>query len=131
MKTSFMLAAIIITAGFITGCSSVPKHYNMTGNWKYTFEEAGKNEVQDGSMTLAQNSYNLNGKCNDASGEYYITGTISQNSPTFTIEGKRNDNKRTFRLTGTLSSDENFEGTYTTDQNTSGTIKGNKAPTTN
>jgi len=36
-----------IAAGFITACVSVPKHHNLTGTWKYTFEETGKSEVHD------------------------------------------------------------------------------------
>lgn len=126
MKKSILLAAVIIAAGSIAGCSSVPKHYNMTGNWKYTFEETGRDGVQNGTMTIAQESYRLKGKANDAFGEFEISGSISEIAPTFLIEGKRNDYKRSFRLNGTLSSDDQFEGTYTTDQKTSGTMKGTK-----
>lgn len=126
MKKSILLAVVIIATGFITGCSSVPKHYNMTGTWKYNFEETGKDGVQTGSMTIAQESYNLRGTANDYFGEFNISGSISETSPTFLIEGRRNDGKRSFRLNGTLSSDDQFEGTYTTDQKTSGTIKGTK-----
>ena len=126
MKKTIMLAFAIIAAGLISGCASVPKHYNMTGNWRYTFEEKGGSEVQNGTMTIAQESYKLKGKCNDASGEFELTGSISENDSKFVIEGKRNDYKRSFRLNGTLSSDNKFEGTYTTDQNTSGTMKGNR-----
>lgn len=126
MKKSLSLAAVIIVAGFLSGCATAPKHYNMTGNWKYTFEETGKSDVQNGTMTLSQDAFTLRGMSNDATGEFQLRGTISENSPTFTIEGKRNDYKRTFHLTGKLSSDNRFEGTFTTDQNTSGTMEGVK-----
>ncbi|OGV48019.1 MAG: hypothetical protein A2X49_13345 [Lentisphaerae bacterium GWF2_52_8] len=126
MKKLIMLAVATIAIGLIAGCTSSPKHYNMTGSWKYTFEESGKSEVQNGSMTIAQESYKLRGKCNDSFGEFDISGTIAETNPTFLIEGKRNDGKRSFRLNGLLSSDDKFEGTYTTDQNTSGTMKGKK-----
>jgi len=121
-----MFAAAIVAAGFITGCSSVPKHCNMTGPWNYKFEEAGKSDEQSGSMTLMQDDYKLNGKCIDAFGEFELSGAVSENSPNFALQGKRPDGKRNFRLSGTLSSENEFEGTYTTDQNTSGTITGNR-----
>ena len=124
MKKSIMLAMLVIAIGFITGCSWGPKHYNMTGTWKYTFQETGTSEVQNGSMTIAQDSYMLRGKSNDAYGEFELSGSLSENNPTFMIAGKRNDYKRNFSLNGTLSADNKFEGTYTTDQNTSGTMKG-------
>ncbi|MFA6101804.1 MAG: hypothetical protein WCV67_01845 [Victivallaceae bacterium] len=126
MKKSIMLAAAVIVAGFITGCSSVPKHCNMTGAWNYKFEEKGRSGVQTGTMAIAQESYNLTGKCNDAFGEFQLSGTIAENGPKFTIDGKRNDDKRNFHLNGSLCSDNEFEGTYTTDQNTSGTMKGTR-----
>jgi len=127
MNKSIMLAIAVIATGFLAGCASVPKHYNMTGTWKYTFEEAGKNGVvQDGSMTITQESYRLQGKANDSFGEFKLSGSISENGPKFMIEGERIDYKRSFRLNGTLSPDNKFEGTYTTDQNTSGTMKGSR-----
>jgi len=127
MRKSIIFAVAIIAAGFMAGCTSVPKHYNMTGNWKYTFEEVGRSGVQNGTMTIAQESYTLRGKANDAFGTFELSGSISENSPTFMIEGTRSDYKRSFRLTGTLSADNEFKGTYTTNQNTSGTMKGHKA----
>lgn len=125
MRNSIMLA-MVVAAGFIAGCSSLPTHHNMTGTWKYTFEETGKSEVQNGSMTITQDSYALSGKSNDAFGEFNLTGTINENSPKFMLEGNRVDNKRDFHLSGTLSSDNEFEGTYTTNQNTSGTMTGTR-----
>ncbi|HCE46049.1 MAG TPA: hypothetical protein DET40_21090 [Lentisphaeria bacterium] len=121
-----MLAVAIIAVGIFAGCSSVPKHDNMTGDWKYTFEETGKDGVHNGTMTIAQESYKLKGKCNDASGEFELSGSISENGPKFMIDGRRNDNKRNFHLNAALLSHNEFEGTYTTDQNTTGTMKGNR-----
>ena len=126
MKKSIMFTLAIIVAGFITGCSSVPTHCNTTGIWKYKFEENGRSGVQEGTMTIAQESYVLKGKCNDAFGEFNITGTMSENSPKFIIDGIRNDDKRSFRLNASLCSDNEFEGTYTTNQNTSGTMTGKR-----
>jgi hypothetical protein len=126
MKKSIILAFGLVIAGLLSGCASVPKHYNMTGNWRYTFEEKGGNEVQNGTMSIYQDGYKLRGQANDAFGEFNLQGSISENGPKFTIEGKRNDYKRSFRLNGTLASDNKFEGTYTTDQNTSGTMKGER-----
>ena len=128
MKKSIMIAAMIIATGFITGCSSVPKNSNMTGDWKYTFEETGRSGVQNGTMTIAQDSYTLSGKCNDVFGEFKLSGSISENGPKFIIDGTRNDGTRSFHLNGSLHSDNEFEGTYSTNQNTSGTMKGNKIP---
>jgi len=126
MKKSLLFAAAIIAAGFLVGCASFPKHQNLTGTWTYTFEETGKDGVQNGSMTIAQESYTLRGQCNDAFGEFELTGTLSETGPKFMIDGRRNDGKRSFHLSGELSSDNEFEGTYTTDQNTSGTMKGKR-----
>ena len=126
MKKTIILAVMVIATGIIAGCSSLPERYNMTGTWKYTFEETGKSVVQDGSMTLAQESYKLKGKCSDAFGEFDLTGTITEQSTKFMIDGRRNDGKRNFHLTATMSSDNEFEGTYTTNQNTSGTMKGKR-----
>ena len=127
MKKIIMLAvAAIIAIGFFSGCASVSKHANMTGTWKYTFEETGKDGVKDGTMTIAQESYKLKGKCNDALGEFELSGNISENGPKFMLDGKRNDFKRNFHLTAVLSTDNTFEGTYTTDQSTAGTMKGNR-----
>ncbi len=127
MRNSIMLAVVILATGFIVGCSSVPQHQNMSGNWNYTFEETGRDGVQNGTMTIAQESYKLKGKCNDAFGEFDLSGTISENGPKFTIDGRRNDNKRNFHLEGSLSSNKEFKGTYTTDQNTSGMMKGSRS----
>ncbi|HBA72427.1 MAG TPA: hypothetical protein DCZ63_09665 [Geobacter sp.] len=101
----------------------------MTGSWKYSFEETGRDGVHNGTMTIAQESYKLNGKCNDAFGEFALSGSISENGPKFMIDGKRNDFKRNFHLNGALLSHDEFEGTFTTDQNTSGTMKGNRVVT--
>ena len=127
MKKLIMLAVVaVIAAGFFAACASVPKHSNMTGSWKYTFDETGRDGVQNGTMTIAQESYRLSGKCNDAFGEFELKGSISENGPKFMIDGQRNDSKRNFHLSGVLSCDNEFEGTYTTDQNTSGTMKGKR-----
>ena len=126
-KLIMFVMAAMAAIGFIVGCASVPKHCNMTGSWKYTFEENGRDGVQNGTMTIAQESHKLKGKCNDAFGEFELSGSISENGPKFMIDGKRNDFKRNFHFTGVLSTDNEFEGTYTTDQNTSGTMKGSRA----
>ena len=121
-----MLAVVIIAVGYFTGCTSVPKHDNMTGDWKYTFEETGRDGVQNGTMTIVQESYRLKGKCNDAFGEFELSGSISENGPKFMIDGRRVDNTRSFHFNGSLLSHNEFEGTYTTNQNTSGTMKGSR-----
>ena len=126
MKKLIMFIAIATVIGVIAGCVSSSKHYNMTGSWKYTFEETGKSGVQTGSMTLVQVGYSLSGTSNDSYGEFLVNGVVAENSSTFTIDGKRNDLKRSYHLTGILTSDDKFEGSYTTDQNTSGTMKGSK-----
>ena len=120
-----MLSIAVIAFGLLVGCSSVPKHYNMTGTWQYSFEETGKDGVQTGSMRITQDGYKLSGKCSDAFGEFNLSGSLTENSPKFMIAGKRNDYKRNFSLSGTLA-DDKFEGTYTTDQNSSGTMKGSR-----
>lgn len=124
MKKTIMLTVVTLILGLIAGCSSVPEHYNMTGTWKYTFEEKGKSETQTGSMVLVQDAYKLTGKAYDAFGEFDLSGSLSAIDSTFMIDGKRIDGKRSFRLNGSsLNSDNKLDGTYTTDQNTSGTLE--------
>ncbi len=118
-----MLAALTIIFGLFAGCSSISENCNLTGSWKYTFEENDKDTTETGSMVLAQDSYKLSGKANDAFGEFILSGTNVAGSPSLIIDGVRNDGNRTFHITGTLTSDNQFEGTYTTNQNTAGTIE--------
>ena len=127
MKKSIMLALVTIILGLMVGCSSVPPHYNMTGTWKYTFTENGKNEAQAGSMVLAQESYKVTGKAYQSFGEFELRGSISEKDSTFMIDGKRIDGKRSFRLNGSLNSDHEFECTYTTDENISGKLEAARA----
>lgn len=129
MRKVIMFAAAIIVAGFMTGCSSVPKHCNMTGVWKYEFEENGRSGEQNGTMTLAQDSYTLKGKCIDGFGEFDVTGSVTEDDSKFVIDGKRIDGKRSFHLNGTLRTDNEFNSTYSTDQNTSGTLTGTRVVT--
>jgi hypothetical protein len=124
MKKITMLAMLLTLAGFISGCASTPKQCNLSGSWNYTFEETGRDGVQTGSMKLVQESYVLSGESHDSFGEFIVTGVVD--NPKFTIDGKRNDGKRSYRLNATLIGDNEFEGVYTTDQNTSGTIKGSR-----
>jgi hypothetical protein len=123
MKKIIMLTVVTIIIGLIVGCSSVPPHYNMTGTWKCTFTETGKSEAQTGSMVLVQKSYKVTGKSYDSFGEFELLGSISAEDSTFMVDGKRNDGKRSFRLNGSLNSDNEFKGTYTTDENISGTLE--------
>jgi hypothetical protein len=124
MKKIAILAMMLALTGFISGCASAPKQCNLSGAWNYTFEETGRTGVQTGSMKLVQESYALSGESSDSFGTFIITGAVD--GPKFTIDGKRNDGKRSYRLNATLIDDNEFEGVYTTDQNTSGTMKGSR-----
>jgi len=124
MKKITMLAMLLAIAGFISGCTSVPKQCNLSGTWDYTFEETGRVGVQTGSMKLVQKGYALSGESNDAFGAFTVTGVVD--SSKFTIDGRRYDGKRNYRLNATLTGDNEFEGVYTTDQNTSGTMTGTR-----
>ena len=126
MKKSIMLALVALFIGLLAGCASVPNNCNLTGTWKYTFEESGKDETQTGLMTLTQDQYTLKGKANDAFGEFNLTGSNIAGTPNISIEGVRIDNKRTFNFSGKLTTENEFEGTYTTNQNTSGTLEANR-----
>lgn len=124
MKKITILAMLLAITGFISGCTSAPKQCNLSGTWNYTFEETGRDGVQTGSMKLVQQNYALTGDSNDAFGEFAVTGVVE--SSKFTLNGKRNDGKRSYRLNATLINDNEFDGVYTTDQNTSGTMKGHR-----
>jgi hypothetical protein len=127
MKKAIVLIAVTVLAGLFAGCSSVPQHCNMTGTWSYTFEETGRDGKQTGSMKVTQEGYKLSGKCNDAFGEFDLTGNTDEIGPKFVMDGKRNDGKRNFHLIASLKNDNEFDGTYTTDQNTSGTLKATRS----
>ena len=126
MKKSILTAVAILGVVILSGCASQPRHANLTGAWNYTFEESGKSVTQTGSMTIAQNQYDLSGKAIDAFGEFSLSGLIDANSSKFILNGMRNDNKRTFKMDAVLSDENTFSGTYITDQNTSGSIKGSR-----
>lgn len=122
MKKSIMFSLIALAICILAGCSSVSNNLNLSGTWNYTFKEFGKDQVQTGSMTIMQDSYKLTGKANDSFGEFQLTGTYIPGSPSLVLDGIRNDKTRTFHFVGKLSSDNEFDGTYTTNQNTSGTL---------
>lgn len=126
MKKIIMIIMAFAAIGFLAGCTSISKHYNMTGTWKYTLEETGRNEVQNGSMTIIQEAFRLRGTANDAFGEFALSGTIAENGLSFAIDGRKNTGKREFHLSGILENADTFEGTFTTDQNTSGKMKGTR-----
>ena len=123
MKKLLMLAAVISLGCFWAGCTSVPNYCNLSGSWNYTFEETGRDGIQTGSMTLVQDGFQLSGKANDSFGEFTVTGNITVGGTKLVINGKRNDGRRNFQLSAALRGENTFEGTYTTDQNTSGTLK--------
>lgn len=126
MKKSIMLAAVAVIIGLFAGCSSISENCNLTGTWQYTFNENGKDATQTGSMALTQDSYNLTGVANDSFGQFNLTGTNIAGSSNLIIDGVRLDGSRTFHIIGILDNDNEFEGTYTTNQNTSGTIQANR-----
>ena len=126
MKRNILAVMAILGVVFFSGCASQPRHANLTGPWNYTFEESGKSVTQRGSMTIAQNQYEFSGKAIDAFGEFSLSGSIDANSSKFILNGIRNDNKRTFKIDAVLSDENTFSGTYSTDQNTSGSIKGSR-----
>jgi len=71
-------------------------------------------------MSLVQDGYNLKGKCNDAFGEFFLSGSLDVTK--IAIMGKRNDDKRDFQLSAELTGENDFSGTFTTNQNTTGTL---------
>ena len=124
MKKVAILAMLLTIAGFISGCASAPEQCNLSGTWDYTFEETGRVGVQTGSMKLVQRNYALNGQSSDAFGTFAVAGTVTGSK--FTLDGTRDDGKRSYQLNAKLTGDNEFEGVYTTNQNTSGTMKGSR-----
>ncbi len=123
-KTVLSLLAVAAAVLVVSGCASVPQFTNMTGQWKYSYVETGKKEVETGAMTLKQDCFKLSGQANDAHGEFALTGNL--NGIEFVLDGMRNDNKRSFKINASLDSENSFSGKYTTDQNTSGEIFGSR-----
>lgn len=124
MKRNAIMALMLALVGLISGCASAPQQCNLSGSWNYTFEETGRDGIQNGSMKLVQEGYTLRGESSDAFGTFVVTGVVT--GAKFTIDGRRIDGKRTYHLNAMLNGDNNFEGSYTTNQNTSGTLKGSR-----
>ncbi len=122
MWKTFAMAALSML--ILVGCASVPKHCNLTGQWKYYYQVDGSDEADTGTMTLAQSSYALSGKANDGMGEFALTGALD--GINFKIDGVKNDKKRSFTMQAVLKSEDEFTGTYSTDQKTSGKIWGSR-----
>ena len=124
MKRLFLGLTLLVACFVFAGCSSVPQFANMTGQWKYQFNEEGKKNIETGSMTLKQTEFALTGKANDAYGEFTLTGNIE--GAHVIINGVRNDQKRSFKFSVMMQDENSFDGNYTTDQKTSGDIWGSR-----
>ena len=127
MKRIVVGLVMAVACVVFSGCSSVPQFANLTGQWKYQFNESGKKGVETGSMTLKQDCFKLTGQANDAFGEFALTGTVE--GPDLVINGIKNDQKRSFKMSATLEDENSFRGKYTTDQKTSGEIWGSRIVT--
>jgi hypothetical protein len=124
MKKAFVGFAMVVACVMFNGCASVPKYVNMTGQWKYKFVESGKDDIETGSMKLKQDGVALSGQANDSYGEFVLTGTLE--GPNLTINGIRNDQKRSFKILAKIEDENKFEGTFSTDQKTTGEINGTR-----
>ncbi len=120
MKKSILLATLAAVTMLIAGCASQPKFANLTGTWNYSFLETGKSDKDTGKMELKQDCFKLSGKANDGFGQFAVTGSIE--GAKVVIDGKRDDGKRSFTIKATVCDENSFEGTYSTDQKTSGEI---------
>ena len=127
MRTLAFLAAAIAVATLV-GCGSLPQYPNLTGEWRYTFQENGKDQVDTGTMSLKQDFFNLSGTANDGFGAFALTGKIEGTK--FNISGQRSDGKRSCTMDVGLTTETAFSGTYSTDQKTAGAISGTRITAT-
>ncbi|HJO91858.1 MAG TPA: hypothetical protein QF753_00525 [Victivallales bacterium] len=117
MKKSLSLIGVVLGLLFlISSCSSVPKNANLTGKWLYDY---GENLDQKGSMSLNQDGYEVTGTSNNVDGQYTITGKVVGSK--FNYEGQ--SDKNTFTASCDLTSENAFEGSYTSTSGTAGDIE--------
>lgn len=120
MKKFLLLAVTAMFLGLISGCASVPESDNLTGQWSYKYGKQDKT----GSMKLYQEGFKLTGTANDAEGRFNLNGNIQ--GKFIVINGKCLDSNRTFLANLTLTGENSFEGTYTTNSGESGKMRGKR-----
>jgi hypothetical protein len=120
MKKSFMSAALSLVAVVFAGCASIPQNPNLTGQWSYKLTDSITEKESDGTMTLTQKVYEVSGKANDAFGEFAVTGTVP--GPKFVLKFVKNDKSLSYTVNVQMTSNDAFEGTFTTTKGKAGTI---------
>ena len=121
MKGIFTFSIVLLLSLFISGCASIPQNPNLTGSWCYQFVDAISQKDYKGTMTLAQKVHEVQGKANDAFGEFAVTGTVS--GPKFTLKFVKNDKTLNYTVKVEMTSNDSFKGIFTTTSGKAGHIE--------
>lgn len=124
IKYVSFVAALLITGILFTSCTTIPQSPNLTGAWEYSLTDSATEKVNDGSMTLTQKAFDVTGKANDAFGEFAVSGNVS--GPTFVLKFVKNDNSLNYTVNVSMTSEDTFNGTFTTDTGKAGKISGKR-----
>ena len=122
MKKLLVLSVVVVGITVLfSGCTSLPKHVNLTGSWEYNY---GRNLEYKGVVTLSQKITNVTGTANNMDGQYQIKGKVI--GDIFSFEGK--SEKDEFTSNCTITSGNGFEGTYNSTNGISGKISATRKP---
>ena len=121
MRNLLMIIAVVALTAVFTGCNSIPKNPNLSGQWSYQY---GKELSRTGSLDLTQSGNELKGTSNDAEGQYTVEGTII--GPVLTLRGKCAKTKQSYIINAKMQSEDDFQGTYTTTVGVAGKIVGKR-----
>jgi hypothetical protein len=121
MMMKYLMSATLLVAVLFVGCNSIPQSPNLTGAWSYKLTDSQTKKISDGKMTLTQKVYDIKGVANDAYGEFAVTGTVP--GPQFVLKFVKNDKSLDYTVNVNMTSNDAFEGTFTTTKGKSGTIE--------
>ena len=116
----FLMAAMVLTGLYLSGCTSIPSNPNLTGTWAYTLTESKNEKEFQGRMRLTQSVYELSGKANDAFGEFIVSGNVQ--GPKFNLDFVKSDKSLKYKWKVSMTSFDTFEGTFTTSSGYSGGV---------
>ena len=104
----YLMSATLLVAVLFAGCSSIPQSPNLTGAWSYKLTDSISKKVNDGTMSLTQKVYDVNGTANDAFGEFVVTGSVP--GPKFVLKFVKNDKSLDYTVNVEMTSNDAFSG---------------------